>query len=91
MYRVFIGFIGKPIGEEPLWHGLIIAIGFFVVSTVQSVLINVYFHVMFSIGMRVRSSLISAIYRKSLSLSNDARRETTTGEIVNLMSVDAQR
>ena len=77
--------------SEPLWHGLFIALGFFVVNCLQSVLLNQYFHVMFSIGMRVRSSLISAIYRKALSLSTDARRETTTGEIVNLMSVDAQR
>ena len=39
----------------------------------------------------MQTALISAIYRKSLQLSNGALRETTTGEIVNLMSVDAQR
>lgn len=54
-------------------------------------MLNYYFYVMFMIGMRVRTALISAIYRKALTLSNTARKMTTTGEIVNLMSVDAQR
>ena len=43
------------------------------------------------VGMRVKTVLISAIYRKSLKLSNATRRETTTGEIINLMAVDVQR
>lgn len=43
------------------------------------------------LGMRIRACLIAAVYRKSLILSNSARRDTTTGEIVNLMSVDCQR
>ena len=43
------------------------------------------------IGLRIRSGLTATIYRKSLQLSNAARKESTIGEIVNLMSVDAQR
>ena len=40
--------------------------------------------------MRIRSCLISAVYRKSLVLSSCAKTNTTTGEIVNLMAVDSQ-
>lgn len=40
--------------------------------------------------MRVRSGLITAIYQKALVLSNDGR-SSATGDIVNLMSVDAAR
>ncbi len=43
------------------------------------------------IGLRVRSALSSAIYRKSLRLSNGARKKYTAGEIVNLISVDCQK
>ena len=41
--------------------------------------------------MRIRAGLITAIYRKALVLSNDERTSRPTGEIVNLMSVDASR
>lgn len=46
---------------------------------------------MFLVGLRMRTALIAAIYRKALRMSNSARKESTVGEIVNLMSVDAQR
>jgi hypothetical protein len=40
--------------------------------------------------MRVRAGLITVIYSKALVLSNDGRSRST-GDIVNLMSVDATR
>jgi len=40
--------------------------------------------------MRVRAGLVSVIYKKALVLSND-ERSRSTGDIVNLMSVDAMR
>uniref|UniRef100_T1H0W7 ABC transmembrane type-1 domain-containing protein n=1 Tax=Megaselia scalaris TaxID=36166 RepID=T1H0W7_MEGSC len=46
---------------------------------------------MLVVGMRVRTALINAIYRKALVVSNATRKESTVGEIVNLMAVDAQR
>ncbi len=49
-----------------------------------------YFQHCFETGMRVRSGLITAIYQKALVLSNDGR-SSATGDIVNLMSVDAAR
>lgn len=49
-----------------------------------------YFQRCFETGMRVRSGLITAIYQKALVLSNDGR-SSASGDIVNLMSVDAAR
>jgi ATP-binding cassette subfamily C (CFTR/MRP) protein 1 len=40
--------------------------------------------------MRVRAGLVTAIYSKALVLSNDERTRAS-GDIVNLMSVDATR
>ncbi|CAH8871965.1 unnamed protein product [Trichobilharzia szidati] len=41
--------------------------------------------------MRIKTAVIGMVYRKSLKLSNFARQTSTTGEIVNLVSVDAQK
>ena len=41
-------------------------------------------------GMRLRSATIATVYRKALRLSSSARQGSTVGEMVNLMSIDAQ-
>lgn len=46
---------------------------------------------MHNTGVRITSSLTAAIYEKAGKLGDMARNETSTGEIVNLMSVDSQR
>lgn len=60
-------------------------------AVVQSVCLHQYFHRGFIVGMRTRTAIIAAIYQKALKLGNRARHSYTVGEIVNLMSVDAQR
>lgn len=45
----------------------------------------------FVLGQHVKTILTSAIYRKALRISNSARKNRTVGEIVNLMSNDAQK
>jgi ATP-binding cassette, subfamily C (CFTR/MRP), member 1 len=41
--------------------------------------------------MRIRSGLVALIYKKSLVLSNEERKNMPTGDMVNLASVDAMR
>ncbi|XP_031350249.1 multidrug resistance-associated protein 1 isoform X4 [Photinus pyralis] len=78
-------------GGEPQWRGFLYVGLLFLTACVQTLVLAQYFHRMFVVGIRVRTALISAIYRKALKMSNAARKESTVGEIVNLMSVDAQK
>ncbi|XP_035225144.1 multidrug resistance-associated protein 1-like [Stegodyphus dumicola] len=77
--------------SDPLWIGILYAVCMFLTGTLQSLLLGNYFHRMFILGMRIRTALVAAIYKKSLILSSSAKKESTIGEIVNLMSVDSQR
>ena len=77
--------------KEEEWHGYLYAVLLFIVTGLQILSLNYYFNRMMVIGMRIRTCLVAAVYRKSLRLSNSAKTDATTGEIVNLMSVDAQR
>ncbi|CAI9088256.1 OLC1v1022537C1 [Oldenlandia corymbosa var. corymbosa] len=43
------------------------------------------------VGFRARSALVEKIYNKGLTLSFESRQEQTSGEIINLMAVDAER
>lgn len=63
----------------------------FVVSILTALLNASQFHRTYNFGMRIRTALISAIYRKALNLSSASRRYTTIGQIVNLMAVDTQK
>ncbi|KAE8736524.1 ABC-transporter, subfamily C member 18, partial [Frankliniella occidentalis] len=77
--------------EQPLWKGMVYAVAMLVTALFQSLLLSQYNIRMNIVGMRVRTALVAAIYRKSLRMSNVARKDKTVGEIVTLMSVDAQR
>lgn len=75
----------------PMWHGIVFSLTLLFISLLSALLNQQHAYFSALVGYRIRTVLISAIYRKSLHLSNTARRETTVGELVNLMSVDAQR
>ncbi|CAO3622955.1 unnamed protein product [Cunninghamella blakesleeana] len=76
---------------EPAYVGVFIAVGMFVTAACQTMFLHQYFHRCFLTGMRIRAALVTSIYRKTLLLSNASRQNSTVGEIVNHMSVDAQR
>jgi ABC-type multidrug transport system fused ATPase/permease subunit len=71
--------------------GFAIAGTMFLVSVIQTTALHQYFQRSFEFGMRTKSGLTAAIYKKSLALSNDGRQAKSTGDVVNLMSVDTQR
>ena len=70
------------------WKGFMYA-GLLLASSVFYNISNgQYNNKMYLVAMKVRTCLNSVIYRKSLKLSNTARKESTVGQIVNLMQLD---
>ncbi|XP_060581167.1 multidrug resistance-associated protein 1-like isoform X5 [Ruditapes philippinarum] len=77
--------------KQETWKGYWYASLMLAVVLFQSVVLHQYFQNCTVVGMRLRTAIIGAVYEKMLRLSTAARRTSTVGEIVNLMSVDAQR
>uniref|UniRef100_A0A3P9ASD7 Canalicular multispecific organic anion transporter 1 n=1 Tax=Maylandia zebra TaxID=106582 RepID=A0A3P9ASD7_9CICH len=73
------------------WEGYLYAVLLMVVVLLQSLTLQQYFQRCHVLGMKVRTALMAAVYKKALVVSNDTRKESTVGETVNLMSADAQR
>lgn len=89
LLRILIDFIKN--GKAPAWWGFTIAALMFLSSVAQTLILHQHFQYCFVTGMRLRSAITGIIYRKSLVITNAAKRSSTVGEVVNLMSVDAQR
>lgn len=77
--------------NSPLWYGILLAISMFCASELSSLFLNHYYYLMCRVGMRIQSVLTAAVYKKTLRLSNSARREKTAGEVVNLTAIDIDR
>ncbi|CAF0918354.1 unnamed protein product [Adineta ricciae] len=77
--------------SAPTWLGIFYAILLGAAVFGQTLFLQAYFQRQYLVGLRFRSAITGLVYRKSLKLSNSAKQGTTTGEIVNLMSIDASR
>lgn len=82
---------GNPPKPQSVLRGAAIALAMFIVSVVQTLCLHQCFQRVVQTGSRLKASLTSTIYSKSLRLSNEARAMKSTGDIVNLMAVDCQR
>uniref|UniRef100_A0AAR2KJ02 ATP-binding cassette, sub-family C (CFTR/MRP), member 3 n=1 Tax=Pygocentrus nattereri TaxID=42514 RepID=A0AAR2KJ02_PYGNA len=89
LLRMLIEFTKEE--RVPSWWGFSLAFLMFCCALLQTLILHQHFQYCFVTGMRLRSAIIGAIYRKSLVITNEAKRSSTVGEVVNLMSVDAQR
>ncbi|XP_074202385.1 multidrug resistance-associated protein 1 isoform X2 [Camelus bactrianus] len=87
--KLLINFVNDK--KAPDWQGYFYTALLFVSACLQTLVLHQYFHICFVSGMRIKSAVIGAVYRKALVITNAARKSSTVGEIVNLMSVDAQR
>eukprot|EP00761_Pharyngomonas_kirbyi_P013067 gb/GECH01013094.1/.p1 GENE.gb/GECH01013094.1/~~gb/GECH01013094.1/.p1 ORF type:complete len:1376 (+),score=357.92 gb/GECH01013094.1/:1-4128(+) len=89
LIQLILTYIEEP--SQPVWRGYLYVVLLFVMKIASLLMIHQYFHVVMTTAIRVRGGLITGVYNKSLGLSNSAKQGKTTGEIVNLMSIDTQR
>ncbi|XP_073541128.1 ATP-binding cassette sub-family C member 2 [Phyllobates terribilis] len=87
--KLMVSFTSNP--NEYQWKGFFYAVLLLVTALIQSLCLQQYFQGCFVLGMRVRTTLTAAVYKKALTVSNAIRKESTVGETVNLMSADAQK
>ncbi|CAN8014134.1 unnamed protein product [Ixodes persulcatus] len=79
------------IGNDPNWKGILYVITM-VSAIFGSALLATHIERTLSLtGLNVKAVLVAAIYRKTLRLSSESQRNYTIGELVNLISVDADR
>jgi ABC-type multidrug transport system fused ATPase/permease subunit len=71
--------------------GIMISVGLALLSFIGIVSFAIGFTQVQEVGFRTRNILIAKIFNKSLKVSNFARNNQTTGEIVTLMSADTER
>ncbi|KAI8318339.1 hypothetical protein GQ54DRAFT_341905 [Martensiomyces pterosporus] len=88
-----IGFVASYASDspQPVSYGYFYAASMLVLQLIQTIFLHQYFQLGMATGMKAKSSLTTAIYKKALRLSNDTRQEYTTGNITTLFSVDVER
>ncbi|PVU97053.1 hypothetical protein BB561_000790 [Smittium simulii] len=86
----FVQNYGKD-GNKSLSVGIYYAFLMFSFSIVQTIILHQYFNIAILTGTAIRASLVTTIYKKTMLMSSKARIQYSTGDIVNRMSVDAQK
>ncbi|CDW52941.1 multidrug resistanceprotein k; multidrug resistan ceprotein j; multidrug resistanceprotein b [Trichuris trichiura] len=79
------------IKELSLSYGIFFSFMLLLIGIFQSLLLQTYYAITFRVGMNLKSILMSAIFEKALRLSSESRRQTTAGEMTNMLSVDIER
>ena len=65
--RLIVGYTenrNDMFGEWKLWKGYVYCGAMFVTAAIQSLALHQYFHIMMTIGMRMRTAIIGLVYEK---------------------------
>ncbi|ETV95462.1 hypothetical protein H310_10942 [Aphanomyces invadans] len=84
-----IAYLRDPAADPT--DGYILVAVIFVSGVISSFCFRQYMYYVKETGLRFRSALVDQVFAKSLRLSSRAQQQRSTGEITNLMSIDAAR
>ncbi|KAI3953363.1 hypothetical protein MKX01_042341 [Papaver californicum] len=90
---LFVGALIKvAVGKETFKHeGFVLVIALFLIKLLESLSMRQWYFQSGLMGVRLKSLLSAAIYRKQLRLSNAAKAKHSAGEIINYVTADAYR
>ena len=63
-FRLVMNYTADRNNTEGTWKGYVYAVLMFVTATIQSLLLQQYFHSIMVLGMRVRTSILGLVYAK---------------------------
>ncbi|XVE80511.1 hypothetical protein DITRI_Ditri14bG0145900 [Diplodiscus trichospermus] len=72
-------------------EGYILVMAFFVSKLVECISQRQWLFKLQQVGLRLRAVLVTMIYNKGLTLSCQSKQSHTSGEMINFMTVDADR
>ncbi|KAL5077920.1 hypothetical protein RYX36_016904 [Vicia faba] len=73
------------------YEGLVLVSTFFVAKLVECLTKRQWIFRLQRVGIRIQALLVTIIYNKTLTLSSQSKQGHTSGEIINFMTVDAER
>lgn len=90
LINYFVEFLNEK-KFRSLESGYLLALGFLGAKLIETIAQRQWIFGARQLGLRIRAALISQIYKKGLILSSQSRQIRSSGEIINIMSVDVQR
>ncbi|MGH0178511.1 UNVERIFIED_CONTAM: hypothetical protein FKN15_078211 [Acipenser sinensis] len=73
------------------WNGSTYAIALLVAAASHTIVLQIYQRFNMLTAAKIKTAVTGVVYKKALNLANCSRRQFTTGEVVNLISADAQQ
>ncbi|KAL8214640.1 hypothetical protein R6Q57_004089 [Mikania cordata] len=86
---LFLYFLQSLQRGDPSWVGYIYAFSIFVGVSLGVLCEAQYFQNVVRVGFRIRSILVAAVFRKSLRLTHEARKNFPSGKTINMITTDA--
>ncbi|XP_042477442.1 ABC transporter C family member 3-like [Macadamia integrifolia] len=89
LIKAFVQYLNSS--HQLKYRGYALVFIFFLSKLIRCISERLLFFQLRKTGIKVRAALFSIIYKKGLMLSSQSRQEHTSGENINLMSVDVER